>query len=91
MNRTRYIPALVTLLAALVVCVAMYVYKYSTREIMINVFITCIVFLIIGSVIRRIAEKFLVIETVTETELENQEEGENQEEKKDGEDSKEQL
>lgn len=87
MNRTRYIPSIVMLSAALVSCVATIFFRYSTKDIMIIVLITSIVFLMIGQIIRRIAEKYLIISTMTETELEAQEnkEGEDNEEAKDGE------
>ena len=84
MNKTRYIPSIVMLSAALVACVATMYFKYSTRDILIIVLVASIVFFIIGQMIRMLAEKYLIVETVKETVLEEQE---NENEDKDNADS----
>ena len=66
-DRTRYIPSIVMLSAALVSCVATIIFRYSTKEILLIVLATSVVFLIIGSIIRRIVLKYLVVSTVEET------------------------
>ena len=68
MDRTKNIPSIVMLAAAFVACITTIYFQYSTKEILIIVLLTSIIFLIIGSVIRRIAEKYLIIETIEETE-----------------------
>ena len=72
-DRTRYIPSIVMLSAALVSCVATIIFRYETKEILLIVLGTSIVFFIIGLFIRRFALKYLVVKTVEET-IEEQEE-----------------
>lgn len=81
MNRTRYIPAIVMLLAAFVACIATIYFEYSTKDILLIVLATSVVFFILGLFIKMIAEKYLVIDTMTEVlDEENKDEAENKEE-----------
>lgn len=92
MNRTRYIPSIVMLSAALVSCIATIYFKYTTKEILWIVLVTSVIFFIIGQVIRRIAEKYLVISSMEETLIEEdgetseneEEDNASEKEKKDG-------
>lgn len=85
-DRTRYIPSIVMLSAALVSCVATIIFRYETKEILWIVLGTSIVFFIIGQIIRRIALKYLVVKTVEET-TEEQEENETESSGEEGEDA----
>lgn len=76
MNRTRYIPAIVMLSAALVACVSTIYFKYPTRQILLIVLLTSVLFFVLGQIIRIVAEKYLIISTVEETISENEEEKE---------------
>lgn len=80
MNRTRYIPSIVMLAAAFVACVSTIYFKYSTKEIMLIVLGTSVVFLVIGLFIRMLAEKYLIISTIEETIEENEEASEQENE-----------
>lgn len=92
MNRTRYIPSIVMLSAALVSCIATIYFKYTTKEILWIVLVISVIFFIIGQVIRRIAEKYLVISSMEETLIEEdgetseneEEDNASEKEKKDG-------
>ena len=46
MNRTRYIPSIVMLSAALVSCIATIYFKYTTKEILWIVLVTSVIFLL---------------------------------------------
>lgn len=78
-NRTKYIPSLVMLLAAFITCVVSIYYKYTTRDILIIVLITIVVFFIIGTFIRMLAEKYLKTELVEEALDEESDEGQESE------------
>lgn len=78
MNRTRYIPSIIMLAAAFVACVTTIYFKYSTRQIMLIVLGTGVVFLVIGLFIKMLAEKYLVISTMEEIEEENQDTSESE-------------
>lgn len=80
MNRTRYIPSIIMLAAAFVACVTTMYFKYSTREIMLIVLGTGVVFLIIGLFIKMLVDKYLIISTMEEVEEENQETSEQEDE-----------
>lgn len=73
MNRTRYIPSIIMLAAAFVACVTTIYFKYSTKEIMLIVLGTGVVFLVIGLFVKMLAEKYLVISTMEEITEENEE------------------
>ncbi len=83
MNRTRYIPSIVMLSAAFVVCVSTMYFKYDTKQIVFLVLVTSVVFFIIGQIIRLLAEKFLVISTMEEVLTEDGENKESEEDKQD--------
>lgn len=78
-ERTKYIPPIISLAGGLIASLAAIINKYSSLETMVVVLITLIVFYIIGSIIRYVANKvFYIPEPEKETESENKEEsGEN--------------
>ncbi len=78
MNRTRYIPSIIMLAAAFVACVTTIYFKYSTKEIMLIVLGTSVVFLVIGLFAKMLAEKFLIVSTLEETEEEGEDNSENE-------------
>lgn len=85
-NRTRYIPAIITLLAAFVACVVSIFYDYSTRDFLLIVMCTIVVFFIVGMIAKVIADHYLVISL--QKELDQEEESESSiEGKKDGSDN----
>ncbi len=79
-QRTKYIPSIISLAAGLIASIAAIINNYSSLETMIVVLIALIVFYIIGSIIRYIANKMLVIpEPEEETESEEEENSEENE------------
>ena len=82
-ERTKYIPPIISLAGGLVASIASIINRYSSLETMVVVLIALIVFYIIGSIIRYFANKILYIPKLeAESELENSEnsgddEGEN--------------
>ena len=60
MNRTRYIPSIVMLAADFVACIATIYFRYTTRQIMLIVLATSVIFLVLGLFIKMFAEKYLV-------------------------------
>lgn len=88
MGRTKYIPSIVMLAAAFVACVSTIYFKYTTKQILFIVLVTSVCFFILGQIIRMIAEKFLIIETIEELE---KEESENEESKNEESENKQKL
>lgn len=86
MNRTKYIPSIVMLAAAFVACVSTIYFKYTTEQILYIVLITSVCFFILGQIIRMIAEKHLIVETIEEMDSEESESKES--ENKEGKDEK---
>lgn len=75
MNRTKYIPSIIMLAADFIVCIATIYFRYSTKEILLIVLATSVIFLILGFFIKMFAEKYLVTDTMEEVlEEENREE-----------------
>ena len=66
MNRTRYIPSIVMLAADFVACIATIYFSYTTRQIMLIVLATSVIFLVLGLFIKMFAEKYLVVDTMKE-------------------------
>lgn len=66
MNRTRYIPSIVMLAADFVACIATIYFRYTTRQIMLIVLATSVIFLVLGLFIKMFAEKYLVVDTMKE-------------------------
>lgn len=85
MNRTRYIPSIVMLAADFVACIATIYFKYTTREIMLIVLATSVIFLVLGLFIKMFAEKYLVVETMKDV---LEEDGENTQEEDTDKDNK---
>ena len=81
-ERTKYIPSIISLAAGLIASIVAIINKYSSLETMIVVLVALIVFYIIGSIIRYVANKMLIIPEPEETESEEteSEEEENPEE-----------
>ncbi|MBQ3545086.1 MAG: hypothetical protein IJA34_08895 [Lachnospiraceae bacterium] len=88
MNRTKYIPSIVMLAAAFVACVSTIYFKYTTREILYIVLIISVCFFGLGHIIRMIAEKYLVVETIEEMKSEESEEESDKSESKQEKDEK---
>ena len=61
-DRTKYIPSIVSLLGGLVACIVTFVNKYESLETLIIILATLIVFYIIGTVIRYVVKKVLVVD-----------------------------
>lgn len=78
-ERTKYIPPIISLAGGLIASLAAIINRYSSLETMIVVLIALIVFYIAGSIIRYVANKVLYIpEPEKEMESENDEDsGEN--------------
>ncbi len=73
-NRTRYIPSIVMLAAAFVACIMSIYYDYTTKEILVIVLCTIVVFFVIGLMIKIIADKYLIISMEAEIDKESEEE-----------------
>lgn len=74
--KTKTVPAIVMLLAGLVSSVSTYIQKIPTRNSLIIIFITLIVFLIIGNILKMFLDKIEIIipvETPEDEELEDEE------------------
>ena len=56
MNRTRYIPSIVMLAADFVACIATIYFRYTTRQIMLIVLATSVIFLVLGLSLIHISE-----------------------------------
>ena len=83
MERTKYIPSIVSLLGGLIACIFTMLNPYETYEIFLFVFVAMIVFYIVGAIIRIIINKVLFVTKVdedSETEEEGDEATENNEE-----------
>lgn len=75
-NRTRYIPSIVMLAAAFVACIMSMYYDYTTKEILVIVLCTIVVFFVVGLMIKIIADKYLIISMEAEIDKESEEEEE---------------
>ncbi len=62
MNRTKYIPALITLIGCLAASIITLLNHYSALKSMIVILVVLIVFYIAGLVVKHLADKYLVIE-----------------------------
>ena len=78
-ERTKYIPPIISLAGGLIASLAAIINKYDSLETMVVVLIALIVFYIIGSIIRYVVNKvFYIPEPEKETESDNEgETGEN--------------
>ena len=79
-ERTKYIPSIISLTGGLIASIAAIVNRYSSLETMIVVLIALIVFYIAGSIIRYFANKVLIIPELEEEEGEESAEDENEQE-----------
>ena len=82
MERTRYIPSIISLAAGFVACLVTMINTYDTLEILIIVLSTLIVFYIVGTIARSIINKALFVTKIDDDESED-EEGEGSEENSD--------
>lgn len=76
-NRTKYIPSIVMLAAAFVACIMSIYYEYTTKELLLIVLGTIVVFFVIGLFVKLIADKYLIVSVEAEMEMEegSEEEG----------------
>ncbi len=61
MDRTKYIPSIVSLSGAFVACIVTIINKYETLETLLIVLASLIIFYIVGAVIRILIKKILVV------------------------------
>ncbi len=61
MMRTKFIPLIIMLIAGLTACAVTYYNKYTVSDSFIVILLVLIIFYIIGCIVRKIAEKYLVI------------------------------
>lgn len=77
MDRTKYIPSIISLMGAFVACIVTIINKYETLETLLIVLASLIVFYIVGAVIRILIKKILVVpEPENDAESENSENSE---------------
>lgn len=82
----RNLPALITLIAALVACVVTFLYRYNLTKALILILAASIIFFIIGVIVRALLNRFLNTkkesegagEEASDTEEEENEDGENE-------------
>ena len=70
MKRTKYIPAIVTLLGCLAATIITYVNHYQALHAMIIILVVLIAFYIVGVIVKSLADKYLVIEELKLEDLE---------------------
>lgn len=73
MKRTKYIPAIVTLIGCLAAAIITIINKYDSLHSMIIILSVLIVFYIAGLIIKGLTDKYLVIEEEIINEEENEE------------------
>lgn len=73
MKRTKYIPAIVTLIGCLAAAVITMINKYDSLHSMIIILSVLVVFYIAGLIIKGLTDKYLVIEEEIISEEENEE------------------
>ena len=85
MERTKYIPSIVSLLGGLIACIFTMLNPYETYEIFLFVLVALIVFYIVGAIVRMIINKVLFVTKLDEDSETDEEEGEEAAEDKEGE------
>lgn len=83
MERTRYIPSIISLAAGFVACLVTMINTYDTLEILIIVLSTLIVFYIVGTIARSMINKALFVTKIDDDDESENEEGEDSEENSD--------
>ena len=79
MERTKYIPSIISLSGGLLACIITMINPYETYEMFLIILVALIVFYIVGSIARMIINKILFITKVEEDD-ETTEEGDGAEE-----------
>ena len=79
MERTKYIPSIISLSGGLLACIITMINPYETYEMFLIILVALIVFYIVGSIARMIINKILFITKVEEDD-ETTEEGDEAEE-----------
>ena len=83
MERTKYIPSIISLSGGLLACIITMINPYETYEMFLIILVALIVFYIVGAIARMIINKILfvtMVEEDDETTEEGDEAGENTEE-----------
>ena len=62
MKRTKYIPAIVTLIGCLCATIITLLNRYSALQSMIIILVVLVVFYVAGQIIRVLVDKYLVLE-----------------------------
>ncbi|MBQ9699746.1 MAG: hypothetical protein IJV71_03910 [Lachnospiraceae bacterium] len=75
MDRTKYIPTIVSLAGAFVACVVTIINGYSNLDMMLIVLAACILFYIAGAIIRMLVVKMLIVPEPEEGSESGEEEG----------------
>ena len=89
MERTKYIPSIISLSGGLIACIITMINPYETYEIFLIVLMALIVFYIVGAIARKIINKILFV-TKLDDDSETDEEGEaTEDEAKEGEEAEE--
>ena len=76
MERTKYIPSIVSLSGGLIACIFTMVNPYDTYEILLLVLAALMVFYIVGAIARKIINKVLFVTKVDDDSETDEEEGE---------------
>ena len=72
----RNLPALITLVAALVAWIVTFIYKYELTKALIIIFAAAFIFFVIGIIVRAILNRFLNPDTDKKVKTEETEEAE---------------
>lgn len=73
MKRTKYIPAIITLIGCLAATIITFLNKYDTLRSMLIILAALIIFYIAGLIMKGLADKYLVIEEEIISDMENEE------------------
>ena len=89
MERTKYIPSIISLSGGLLACIITMINPYETYEMFLIILAALIVFYIVGAIARKIINKILFV-TKLDDDSETDEEGEaTEDEAKEGEEAEE--
>ena len=89
MKRTKYIPAIITLIGCLAATIITFLNKYDTLRSMLIILAALIIFYIAGLIMKGLADKYLIIEEEIINDMENEEGNEEENESVDAEVGKE--
>ena len=85
MERTKYIPSIISLSGGLLACIITMINPYETYEMFLIILAALIVFYIVGAIARKIINKVLFVTKVDDDSETDEDEGDEAAENKEGE------